>query len=664
MKIYRNISELPDFKQTVVTIGSFDGLHIGHQKIINRLKTKARENDYESVVITFSPHPREVLSSSEKDFRLLSVDDEKIELMRKTGIDHLVIIPFSIEFSQMHPGEYIENFLVKYFNPAIIIIGYDHRYGLNRSGDIYLLKQYSKKYGYRIIVISKQEVEENAISSTIIRNSLLSGDIETSRMYMNYNYSISGKVVDGEKMGRKLGYPTINVQPHPKKLIPKEGVYAVRVYIEDTPYEGMMYIGSKPTFGDQFAKVVEVHLFDFFRELYGAFVKVEILDYIRAENRFESPESLQIQLAEDKKNAVDLIRSHQQKTELLFNIAVIILNYNGKDYLEEYLPSVISNTTLPFKLIIADNGSTDDSIEFVKKYYPEIEVHELERNYGFAEGYNRVIKSLDDFKYVVLLNSDVETEADWLSPIIELMEQDKQIGVAQPKILSYDDKTKFEYAGAAGGYLDLLAYPFCRGRIFDDLETDEGQYNDNKEVFWASGAAMVIRKKLFMEIGGFDTRFFAHQEEIDLCWRIKMAGYKVYSVGASTVYHLGGGTLSYVNPHKTYLNFRNNLVMLLKNDYKRATFWKFPLRLVLDGIAAFKFLLEGRPKALMAIFKAHMYVYANFKMILESRLSSWKLVRKNRIGSERMAGKYYRLIIWDYFIENRKKFTQLPQNEQ
>jgi len=175
---------------------------------------------------------------------------------------------------------------------------------------------------------------------------------------------------------------------------------------------------------------------------------------------------------------------------------------------------------------------------------------------------------------------------------------------------------------------------------------------------------MVIRKKLFMEIGGFDTRFFAHQEEIDLCWRIKMAGYKVYSVGASTVYHLGGGTLSYVNPHKTYLNFRNNLVMLLKNDYKRATFWKFPLRLVLDGIAAFKFLLDGRPKALLAILRAHLYVYANFKLILENRLASWQLVRKNRIGSERMAGKYNRLIIWDYFIENRKKFTQLPQNEQ
>jgi riboflavin kinase/FMN adenylyltransferase len=664
MKIYRDISELPAFKQTVVTIGSFDGLHIGHQKIINRLKAKARENDYESVVITFSPHPREILSASEKDFRLLSVDEEKIELMRKTGIDHLVIIPFSIEFSQMHPGDYIENFLIKYFNPAIIIIGYDHRYGLNRSGDLYLLKQYSKKYAYRIIVITKQEVEDNAISSTIIRESLLAGDIETARLYMNYNYSITGKVVDGEKIGRKLGYPTINLLTNPKKLIPKEGVYAVRVLIEDTPYDGMMYIGSKPTFGDHYTKVVEIHLFDFFRELYGAYVKVEILDFIRGETKFESAGELQAQLADDKLSAQELIKNHLQKQELPFNIAVIILNYNGKDYLEEYLPSVISNTEIPFRLIIADNGSTDDSIPFVKKYYPEIEIHELEHNYGFAEGYNRVIKALDDYKYIVLLNSDVETDSEWLSPIIDLMEKDRQIGVAQPKILSYDAKNKFEYAGAAGGYLDLLAYPFCRGRIFDTIETDEGQYDDNKEVFWASGAAMVIRKKLFTDIGGFDTRFFAHQEEIDLCWRIKQAGYKVYSVGSSKVYHLGGGTLSYVNPHKTYLNFRNNLMMMLKNDYKRATVWKFPVRLVLDGIAAFKFLLEGRPKAFLAILRAHMYIYANTKNILDTRMSNWKLIKKSSIGSERMAGKYSRVIIWDYFIEGRKKFTQLPKNEQ
>ncbi len=492
----------------------------------------------------------------------------------------------------------------------------------------------------------------------------MAGDIETARLYTDHTYSISGKVVDGEKIGRKLGYPTINLQVHPKKLIPKEGVYAVRVFIEENPYDGMMYIGSKPTFGNQSAKVVEVHLLDFFRELYGAFVRVEVLDFIRGETRFDSPAALQEQLAEDRLSAIEIIKNHQQKAEMLFNIAVVILNYNGKDYLEEYLPSVISNANIPFKLIIADNGSTDDSLSFVRKYYPEIEIHELEHNYGFAEGYNRVIKALDDFKYIVLLNSDVETDAEWLSPIIELMENDRQIGIAQPKILSYDDKTMFEYAGAAGGYLDLLGYPFCRGRIFDFLETDSGQYDDTKEVFWASGAAMVIRKKLFMDLGGFDTRFFAHQEEIDLCWRAKMAGYKVYAVGKSKVYHLGGGTLSYVNPHKTYLNFRNNLMMMLKNDYKRAVLWKFPFRLVLDGVAAVKFLLEGKPKSFLAILKAHLYIYANLKTIVEKRLSTWNTVKKHKVGSERMAGKYFRLIIWDYFIEGRKKFTQLPENEQ
>jgi hypothetical protein len=240
-----------------------------------------------------------------------------------------------------------------------------------------------------------------------------------------------------------------------------------------------------------------------------------------------------------------------------------------------------------------------------------------------------------------------------------MMDNDKSIAIAQPKILSFDEKQYFEYAGAAGGYLDILCYPFCRGRIFDTVEKDEGQYDDNIEVFWASGAAMVMRKKIFSELKGFDADFFAHQEEIDLAWRARRSGYKVMAVGGSKVYHVGGGTLSYVNPKKTYLNFRNNLAMMLKNELKRNILWKLPLRLVLDGIAAVKFIFEGKTGSVKAILQAHLYVYSHIFRIIGKRKKYNKLVEKAKIDKPRENGLYKGFIVYDYYFRSVKKFTDL-----
>jgi len=337
----------------------------------------------------------------------------------------------------------------------------------------------------------------------------------------------------------------------------------------------------------------------------------------------------------------------------------VILNYNGISFLEEFLDTVLYKSELPIRYIIADNASNDDSVDYIKKYYPEVEVYELETNYGFSGGYNRVIKSLVDLEYIIFLNSDVEVPQGWLEPIIQKMENDTSIAIAQPKILAFDNKEYFEYAGAAGGYIDSLAYPFCRGRIFDTTEKDEAQYNDDKEVFWASGAAMVMKKDVFDNLEGFDPDFFAHQEEIDLAWRVKRAGYKVMAIGNSKVYHVGGGTLSYVNPMKTYLNFRNNMIMLLKNDSFLNILWKFPFRLILDGIAGVKFLTEGKTKSVIAIIKAHFYVYFHIFSIIKKRKHYNKLIKKYSIGKERRAGIYSGLIIKDYYISKKTKFKDI-----
>jgi GT2 family glycosyltransferase len=331
-------------------------------------------------------------------------------------------------------------------------------------------------------------------------------------------------------------------------------------------------------------------------------------------------------------------------------VAVVILNWNGRHYLEQFLPSVVASSYPNLEICVGDNASTDDSVQFLKKHYPKIRLIQNDKNYGFAGGYNRVLAQVDA-EYVVLLNSDVEVDKNWINPVIELLESNPQIAAAQPKLLSYRDKSIFEYAGAAGGFIDYLGYPFCRGRIFDTVEKDEGQYNQASEIFWASGAAFFIRKKAWDEINGFDEDFFAHMEEIDLCWRLKSRDYQIWYCPEASVYHVGGGTLAAESPFKTFLNFRNNLWMIHKNYPAKTAFFKVFIRFFLDFVTLLKFLVEGKPKNAAAISKAHV-----------AFLKSWKTnaAKRQLVNPDRNTHDIYpRSIVWDYFIRKKKKFSDL-----
>ncbi len=319
-------------------------------------------------------------------------------------------------------------------------------------------------------------------------------------------------------------------------------------------------------------------------------------------------------------------------------VAVVILNYNGQKFLDRFLPSVVKNND-GYEIIIADNASTDNSIDFLRSNYPNLKTIQLARNEGFAGGYTHALRKIEA-EYYVLLNSDVEVSPSWTKPIIDLMDNDTSIAACQPKIRSYHQKTHFEYAGAAGGYIDWLGYPFCRGRVFDSYEQDLGQYNDTKEIFWATGACMFVRAEVFHQLGGFDTHFFAHMEEIDLCWRIKNAGYKVMYSSASTVYHVGGGTLHKSNPHKTFLNYRNGLAMLYKNLPSDKLFTTILLRLVLDGISGIKLLIDGSFTDFLAIIKAHFAFYA-------------MIPKLERASPKDVSGIYQKSIVWEYFVKKQ-----------
>lgn len=289
------------------------------------------------------------------------------------------------------------------------------------------------------------------------------------------------------------------------------------------------------------------------------------------------------------------------------SVAVIILNWNGEKLLREFLPSVVRHTAPELgRVIVADNGSTDGSIDLLKTEFPTVELLQFDRNYGYAEGYNRAIAHYaDDYTYTVLLNSDVAVDSDWLRPLVNHMTSNYHTGACQPKILSYRRPEYFEYAGACGGFIDRNGYPYCRGRIFASLERDTGQYDEEAEVFWATGAALMVRNKVYLKCGGLDPDFFAHMEEIDLCWRIQLAGYHIYAVPESHVYHLGGGSLDMKNPKKTYLNFRNNLLMLHKNlpdSKRRSTLLR---RRLLDTIAWAKYALTFDWANARAIWRAH-----------------------------------------------------------
>ena len=341
-------------------------------------------------------------------------------------------------------------------------------------------------------------------------------------------------------------------------------------------------------------------------------------------------------------------------------IAIVILNWNGEKLFDTFLPSVLKySNSENIEIIVADNASTDNSVDHLQQFYPSVKIISLNSNHGFAEGYNQALQSVEA-EYLVLLNSDVKVTENWIENCISTFETDKKIAAVQPKILSFNNPGHFEYAGAAGGFIDKFGYPFCRGRILNRIEEDFGQYNRQSQIFWASGACMFIRNSAFKSAGGFDGDFWAHMEEIDLCWRLKNQEYKIVYEPQSIVYHLGGGTLSYGSPRKIYLNFRNNLFMLFKNLPRQQFKRIFIIRMVLDGVAAVKFILGLNFREFWAVVKAHASFYRNLGKLIAKRKEAQKLVLVKEHSEV-----YSKSIMWKFFIQKKRKFSDLnflPKN--
>lgn len=334
------------------------------------------------------------------------------------------------------------------------------------------------------------------------------------------------------------------------------------------------------------------------------------------------------------------------------SIAIVILNWNGKHHLEQFLPSVVKNSyakNFSVQVVIADNGSTDGSVEWIKTNYSALQIIVLDKNYGFTGGYN---KSLAQIKtdFYLLLNSDIEVTTDWLEPLLTFMEENPNAAGCMPKIRSYQNKLNFEYAGAAGGFLDMFGYPFCRGRILNIVEKDYGQYDNVQEIFWATGACLLVRSKEYWNAGGLDNDFFAHMEEIDLCWRLKRQGYSIWCIPQSVVYHVGGGTLSSDSPQKVYYNHRNNLVMLLKNLSRKSLIPVITFRLGLDLFSAAGYAATGKPSFVWSVFKAHMHFHKNLV----------KNIRKRRAFKNPKISLYKSSILLQFFVKHRTKYSQLP----
>ncbi len=329
-------------------------------------------------------------------------------------------------------------------------------------------------------------------------------------------------------------------------------------------------------------------------------------------------------------------------------IAIVILNWNGQKLLAQFLPEIIRYSNPEYcDIYVADNASTDDSITYVKNNFSSVKIIQNTKNDGYAKGYNDTLAHVNADIFA-LVNSDIEVTKNWLKPIIEQFKNDKNTAIIQPKILDYKNKKAFEYAGAGGGFIDQFGFPFCRGRIFDTLEKDKQQYNDTVSIFWASGACFFIRKEVFDTLNGFDETYFAHQEEIDLCWRAKNQGYDIKYVGNSTAYHVGGATLQNTNPKKTYLNFRNSLFTLTKNLPSQTFIPVLFIRLTFDGIAGVRFIFQNKPLFTWAIFKAHMSFYKHLYGNLKKR-------------SKNNKRKYYytKSIVWQYYIKNKRVFNKL-----
>ena len=342
------------------------------------------------------------------------------------------------------------------------------------------------------------------------------------------------------------------------------------------------------------------------------------------------------------------------------SVAVVILSWNGKHFLEQFLPSVLATTYPNVRIIVADNASTDGTVAYLQGHFPQVEVIALGENHGFAAGYNEALKQVQA-DYYVLLNQDVAVEPGWIEPVVAAMEQDSIIAMAQPKLRAWDRKGHFEYAGAAGGMMDRFAYTFCRGRIFDTVEADTGQYDAPADIFWASGAAMFVRAELYHRLGGLDSDFFAHMEEIDLCWRAKEAGYRIVYVPESVVYHVGGGSLPQGNPRKTFLNFRNNLAMAWKNWPSSALWWKLPARMVLDGVAGLKALASGDVASVGAIVRAHWNIWLHPSRWWPKRREAQRLIRSNHIGPRNTTGYYSGWVVWAYFAKGKKRWGDIAR---
>lgn len=338
------------------------------------------------------------------------------------------------------------------------------------------------------------------------------------------------------------------------------------------------------------------------------------------------------------------------------SVAVVILNWNGIKLLEQFIPPLLLHTPSWVQIIVGDNASTDQSVPFLKTNFPTVRVIQNDINYGYAEGYNKVLEQVEA-TYFILLNSDVEVTDGWVTPLIDYLETHTDVAVCQPKIRSWHSKKHFEYAGAAGGFMDRYGYFFCRGRLFDTLEEDLGQYDDNSEIFWASGAAFFIRAEWFRRAGGFDAMLFAHMEEIDLCWRLKLLGQKIAYVSEAVVYHVGGGTLNKLSPTKTYLNFRNNLILLYKNLESGARLRIIATRFVLDFLAMVRFMVMGQFSHSFAINRAHFSFLAGLSDWKETKSKAGFVVTENRLS--RLKGYYSGSIAADYFMKGKKYFTEL-----
>lgn len=333
-------------------------------------------------------------------------------------------------------------------------------------------------------------------------------------------------------------------------------------------------------------------------------------------------------------------------------VSIVILNWNGRQFLEKFLPGVITQSSHIAEIIVADNASTDGSVEYLHSYFPEVSVIMNPVNGGFAKGYNDALAQVES-EYYILLNSDIEVTPNWIEPVIRMMDADRLIAACQPKLRSYHEPSCFEYAGAAGGFIDNYGYPFCRGRIFQVLEEDLGQYDEPAEVFWATGACLFVRAELFHRFGGFDNDFFAHMEEIDLCWRMKNAGYRIMVCPESLVYHVGGGTLPKKSSLKTYLNFRNNLTLLFKNMPTGKIVPVFMARLILDWVAGFKFLLQGGVLDFIAVVKAHLYFILHLRAQFKKR---------RMISQSSVSGIYRRNLVLEHYVRKKNRFSDLDSS--